>query len=84
MLHGVVIRGSRRGATGPDFIFDTLTDSGSSLHERYRLGDDGMHLELHASLKRAGADQATEFVRVFDRTNPPAAKNNAPAVLPTR
>jgi len=55
-------------ATKPDFIVQTLTDSGYALDERYHLAADGQHLELHIELKRPGAEQTTRFVRVFDRS----------------
>jgi len=64
----------------PDVVIQTLTDSGYSLEERYHLADDGHHLELHIRLKRPGADQDTQFVRVFDR--PVAATSVAAAPTP--
>lgn len=70
--------------TGKDFIVDTLTDSGCTVHERYQPGDDGRHLDLQASLKCAGAAQATQFVRVFDRVQAPAVQKTAAAVPPAR
>jgi hypothetical protein len=54
-------------ATQPDLVVETLTESGYMLSERYHLAEDGRHLEMHASLKRPGADTAQTFVRVFDR-----------------
>jgi hypothetical protein len=56
-------------ALAPDIVVETLTDAGTSLSERYHLSDDGKHLELHMSLKRADAEQPLEFVRVFDRND---------------
>ncbi|MEP7042189.1 MAG: hypothetical protein ABI843_03960 [Dokdonella sp.] len=67
-------------ATQPDFIVETLTDSGYALQERYHLADDGQHLEMHINLKRPGVEQATEFVRVFDR--PALAAGIAASPLP--
>lgn len=54
-------------ATQPDLVVETLTESGYRLSERYHLAEDGRHLEMHASLRRPGADTAQTFVRVFDR-----------------
>jgi hypothetical protein len=51
----------------PDVTIQTLTDSGYALEERYHLTEDGHRLELHATLKRPGAEQGSTFVRVFDR-----------------
>ncbi|HEY0232025.1 MAG TPA: hypothetical protein VGC55_12300 [Dokdonella sp.] len=67
-------------ATKPDFVVQTLTDSGYALEERYHLADDGQHLELHIDLKRPGVEQATQFVRVFDR--PALATSVAAVPLP--
>ena len=58
------------GASSPDIVVDTLTDSGYTLRERYHLGADGRHLEMHVSLKKPEAEQTEEFVRVFDRVAP--------------
>jgi hypothetical protein len=60
-------------AVAPDLVVDTLTDAGTALNERYHVADDGRHLELHVSLKRAGTDQPREFVRMFDRDETAAA-----------
>jgi len=65
-------------STKPDVVIQTLTDSGYSLEERYHLADDGHHLELHIRLKRPGADQDTQFVRVFDRPVPATSVAAAP------
>jgi hypothetical protein len=54
-------------STTPDLVVDSVTDSGYSLSERYHLIDDGRHLELHVSLRKSGADSASDTVRVFDR-----------------
>lgn len=64
-------------ATGPEIVVETLTESGYSLQERYRMADDGQHLEMHVSLKHPDGGQAREFVRVFDRAR--TADVNAPA-----
>jgi hypothetical protein len=55
-------------ATSPDLVVDTVTTSGYTVQEHYRLADDGTHLELHASLKKPGASDAREITRVFDRS----------------
>jgi hypothetical protein len=65
-------------ATQPDLVVETLTESGYMLSERYHLAEDGHHLEMHASLKRPGADATQAFVRVFDRNT--ADAKSAPAV----
>jgi hypothetical protein len=62
----------------PGVVIQTLTDSGYALEERYHLADDGHHLELHIRLKRPGADQDTQFVRVFDRPGPATSVAAAP------
>jgi hypothetical protein len=67
-------------AAKPDFVIQTLTESGYALEERYHLADDGNHLELHIRLKRPGVDQDTQFVRVFDR--PGSATRVAAAATP--
>ncbi len=64
-------------ATSPELVVDTVTSSGYTVQERYRLADDGTHLELHASLKKPGASDAREITRVFDRA--PAKSEGAPA-----
>jgi hypothetical protein len=71
-------------SASPELVVDTLTDSGYALHERYQLAADGKHLELHASLKRPGADQAREIVRVFDRVDAPANQDAASVPPPTQ
>jgi len=55
-------------ATSPELVVDTVTTSGYTVQEHYRLADDGTHLELHASLKKPGASDAREITRTFDRT----------------
>jgi len=54
-------------ATSPELVVDTVTTSGYTVQEHYRLSDDGTHLELHASLKKPGASDGREITRVFDR-----------------
>ena len=54
-------------ATSPELVVDSVTTSGYTVEERYRLADDGTHLELHASLKKPGASDAREVTRTFDR-----------------
>jgi hypothetical protein len=54
-------------ATSPELVVDTVTTSGYTVQEHYRLADDGTHLELHASLKKPGASDAREITRTFDR-----------------
>jgi hypothetical protein len=65
-------------ATAPEFVIETLTDTGYALQEHYRSSDDGAHLELHASLKRPGSDESHDSVRVFDRVPAATGKNAAP------
>lgn len=60
-------------ATSPELVVDTVTTSGYTVQERYRLGDDGTHLDLHASLKKPGSSDAREITRVFDRGETKAA-----------
>jgi hypothetical protein len=60
-------------ATSPELVVDTVTTSGYTVHEHYRLADDGTHLELHASLKKPGASDVREITRVFDRGEAKAA-----------
>jgi len=54
-------------ATSPELVVETVTTSGYTVQEHYRLADDGTHLELHASLKKPGASDGREITRVFDR-----------------
>lgn len=54
-------------ASSPELVVDTVTTSGYTVKERYTLADDGTHLELHATLKKPGANEAREITRVFDR-----------------
>lgn len=54
-------------ATSPDYVVQTLTQSGQSLEERYHLAADGRHLELHAKLQAPGDASPRTIVRVFDR-----------------
>jgi hypothetical protein len=72
-LDGMNVSGPAVGGTvalsaaSPELVVDTVTTSGYTVQERYRLADDGTHLELHASLKKPGASDAREITRVFDR-----------------
>jgi len=74
-LDGTNVSGPGVGGTvalsskAPDLVVDTVTDTGYTLQERYRLAEDGRHLELHVSLKKPGSEDAREFTRVFDRSD---------------
>ncbi|MEO6689547.1 MAG: hypothetical protein ABIS07_10915 [Dokdonella sp.] len=71
-------------ATVPELVIETLTDSGDALQERYRLSDDGAHLELHASLKHPGTDAARDILRVFDRATVATNRNAVSVQSPVR
>jgi hypothetical protein len=55
-------------ATSPELVVDSVTTTGYTVEEHYRLADDGTHLELHATLRKPGASDAREITRVFDRS----------------
>jgi hypothetical protein len=66
----------------PDIVVETLTDSGYAMTERYRVADDGRHLQMRVTLKQPGTDRSREFVRVFDRI--PADAGAATPANPSR